>query len=110
MVKRATVQIRVWLEAEVHAGRDQLPGKLRQRVKKLIHDLSVQPRPPASTLLDMSGLALPDQVEIRRIRLENWRIIYALNETEKWVWVLALRQRPPYDYQDLEELTARLRD
>lgn len=32
---------------------------------------------------------------------ENWRIIYAVNDNEKWVWVLAIRQRPPYDYEDL---------
>jgi|GEM_PF-5378431 len=29
-------------------------------------------------------------------------------DEEQWVWVLALRRRPPYDYDDLPELIARL--
>jgi mRNA-degrading endonuclease RelE of RelBE toxin-antitoxin system len=47
-------------------------------------------------------------VEIRRSRLENWRIVYAVNDDEKWVWVLTIQQRPPYDYDDLAKLAARL--
>jgi hypothetical protein len=27
-----------------------------------------------------------------------------VNDAEAWVWVLAVRKRPPYDYEDLEEL------
>ena len=36
-------------------------------------------------------------------------MIYAVNDGEGWVWVLAVRQRPPYDYEDLDELVARVR-
>lgn len=98
----------MWIEPEVHARRDQLPGKVRQRIKKQIDDFANQPRPAVSQPLDTEGLGLPDQVEIRRARLENWRIIYAINDSEKWVWVLAIRERPPYDYEDLAEFAARL--
>jgi len=56
----------------------------------------------------MAGLDAPPNVEIRRIRLENWRIIYAFNEEVNWVWVLGIRQRPPYDYEDLPELISKL--
>jgi hypothetical protein len=31
-----------------------------------------------------------------------------MHEQEKWVWVLALRRRPPYDYDDLVDLLRRL--
>ena len=99
---------RLWIEVEVHENRKGLPGKVRQRIKKLVDNLEKQPRPPASKPLDTEGLLVPAHVEIRRIRLENWRIIYAVNEAEKWVWVLAIHQRPPYDYEDLTDLTARL--
>jgi mRNA interferase RelE/StbE len=101
---------RVWLEPEVHAGRNQLPGKIRQRIKKLMAGFITRPRQAGSQPLDSEGLNLPDQIEIRRFRLENWRIIYAVNDDEKWVWVLAIRQRPPYDYEDLPELAAKLRE
>lgn len=38
------------------------------------------------------------------------QVPYALNDYEKWVWILAIRQRPPYDYEDLPELAAKLRE
>jgi len=99
---------RLWLEAEVHVSRKYLPGKIRQRIKKLIEHLVEQPRPSMSRILVTEGLVVPTQIEIRRLRLENWRIIYAINDTEKWVWVLAIRQRPPYHYEDLTELASLL--
>ena len=98
----------LWLEAEVHESRKYLPGKVRQRIKRLIDRLVNQPRPTISKILVTEDLAVPLQIEIRRIRLDNWRIIYAVNDTEKWVWVLAIRQRPPYDYEDFAELASRL--
>jgi mRNA interferase RelE/StbE len=55
-----------------------------------------------------TGLDLREGVELRRIRMERWRIVYAVCDEEQWVWVLALRRRPPYDYDDLPELIARL--
>ena len=109
MVKKTGISAyRLWLEGEVHESRGDLPGKVQQRIKKLMDGLAIKPRPYISKTLDTSGLAVPMQIEIRRLRLENWRIIYAVNDTEKWVWVLAIRQRPPYNYEDLTELASRL--
>jgi mRNA interferase RelE/StbE len=106
MVKQtSTDRYRLWIEPEAHACRDQLPGKIRQRVKKQINSFTSQPRPAISQPLDVEGLGVSAQVEIRRARLENWRIIYAINDTEKWIWILAIRQRPPYNYDDLAELS-----
>ena len=90
--------------------RSLLPGKIRQQVKRLISELGDQPRPSVSQALDTTDLDVPAGVDIRRIRLEKWRIIYAVNESEKWAWVLAIRQRPPYDYKDLPELMAKLNE
>jgi mRNA-degrading endonuclease RelE of RelBE toxin-antitoxin system len=110
MVKRRPQKgsYRLWLEAEVHAARETLSGNIRQRVKQMLADLRNQPRPSQSQSMDVSGLELPDGVDIRRIRLEQWRIVYAVHDQEKWVWVLAIRRRPPYDYQDLQEIVQKL--
>jgi len=110
MVKKASHRYRVWLEPEVHAQRTKLPGSVRQRVKRQIDKLAKEPRPSISRLLDASGINLPSEIEIRRIRLENWRILYAVNDNQGWVWILAIHRRPPYGYEDLPELISRLSD
>ncbi|HSM56742.1 MAG TPA: hypothetical protein VK879_11365 [Candidatus Sulfomarinibacteraceae bacterium] len=84
--------------------RAALPGNVRQRVKRAINELSVDPRPPHSDGLDVIDLAVPDGMEMRRLRLDTWRVVYAVSDEEGWVWVLAIHRRPPYDYQDLHEL------
>lgn len=58
--------------------------------------------------MNTTGLDLREDVELRRIRMDRWRIVYALSDEEQWVWVLALRRRPPYGYDDLADLIARL--
>ena len=107
MVKQ-TRHFRLWVEPEVHSTRDVLPGNIRQRVKRLINALPFEPRPASSRVLDVEGLDVPEDVEIRRLRLDKWRILYAVNETEGWVWVLQIRKRPPYQYDDLPEIAAKL--
>jgi mRNA-degrading endonuclease RelE of RelBE toxin-antitoxin system len=57
----------------------------------------------------VSEIDVPLAVEVRRLRLPPWRIIYAVNDDEQWVWVLAIYRRPPYDYEDLDQLVAKLR-
>jgi len=77
-----------------------LPGHLRQRIRRAIGDLAATPRPPQSKELN-----LPDaEKEIRRLRLDKWRVLYAVSDSELTVDVFAVRKRPPYDYGDLEAL------
>ncbi len=83
----------------------QLPGSVRQRVKREVDGLAKEPRPPQSRLLRVPGFA----AELRRLRLERWRIVYAISEVDRAVDVLAVRKRPPYDYGDLAELLGELR-
>ena len=99
----------VWIEPAVYQVRKRLPGRFRQRVKRAIAALADDPRPPNSRALDVSDLDVPPDVELRRIRMDPWRMVYAVNDAEAWVWVLAVRKRPPYDYEDLEELLAEIR-
>jgi mRNA interferase RelE/StbE len=87
----------------------RLPGNMRQRVKRAIDGLGEDPRPPGSVALDMTGLPeKATEVELRRLRIERWRIVYAITERDLYVDVLAVRKRPPYDYGDLERLLAEL--
>ena len=92
-------------------GKD-LPGNVRQRIKRAIEDLSTEPRPSQSRELDLSGVKqaehLPEGIEVRRLRLDRWRVIYAVDEEWKSVFVLAVYRRPPYDYGDLDRLISDL--
>ncbi|MHB0958721.1 MAG: type II toxin-antitoxin system RelE family toxin [Pirellulaceae bacterium] len=81
----------------------RLPGNVRQRVKNVIDELAEDPRPTQSKKLDVTGPEDPAR-DIRRLRLDNWRIVYVISEHEKAVDVIAVRKRPPYDYGDLGEL------
>ncbi len=83
-----------------------LPGHVRQRVKLAIDDLGNNPHPPGSKPLDLSDMEAHTEVEreVCRLRIEKWRVLYAIVEAEKAVDVLAVRKRPPYDYGDLAQL------
>ncbi len=48
------------------------------------------------------------ELEVRRLRLEQWRVIYIIDEAWTEVGVLAVRKRPPYNYEDLAVLLADL--
>jgi mRNA interferase RelE/StbE len=77
-----------------------LPGHIKQRVRRAIDALAENPRPSDSKQLD-----LPDEVfSVWRLRFDRWRILYVVSEDEKTVDVLAVRRRPPYDYADLAQL------
>jgi mRNA interferase RelE/StbE len=85
---------------------------VRQRIKRAIDGLSTEPRPHHSRVLDLSKVEdaepIPQGIEVRRLRLDHWRVIYAIDESWRTVIVLAIRRRPPYDYEDLDRLIAGL--
>ena len=92
---------RIWIKDEAKAEVRGLPGNMRQRVRDAIIGLGDNARP-----LDSLRMRVPERValEVRRLRLDRWRIIYAVDEEWMEVGVLAVRKRPPYDYSDLDEL------
>ena len=79
----------------------RLPGHIRQRMRRAINDLANSPRPPHSKRLDFE---LPS-AEPRRLKIDDWRIIYAVIETDwQLIAVVGVRRRPPYAYADLPEV------
>lgn len=111
MPRSSKPSFQLWMLPAVHNVRQRLPGDVRNRIAQLIEQLQVTPRPANSITLTLSD-SVPEQVrtewEVRRIRIDDWRIIYAVNETWREIGVLTIRQRPPYDYSDLVQLLAEL--
>ena len=80
-----------------------LPGHMRQRVSRAIDELADNPRPSYSKQLEVADMEDPAR-EVRRLRIDNWRVVYLVSEDEQTVDVVAVRKRPPYDYGDLAQL------
>lgn len=96
---------KLWVKEEAKTEISQLPGHIRQRVRSVIRKLRDEPRPHNSTLLESP---VEINLEVRRLRLESWRVIYVVDDEWKEIGMLAVRKRPPYDYADLPELLAGL--
>ncbi len=86
------------------------PGVVRQRLRRAIDGLESEPRQSNGRPLDLSELApdLSADQQVWRLRLDNWRVVYLVNDMEKTVDVLAVRRRPPYDYGDLSRLLSEI--
>jgi mRNA-degrading endonuclease RelE of RelBE toxin-antitoxin system len=77
---------------------NRLRGNERRWMIRAIDALETEPRPANSKQLE----DISDQVEVRRLRLDPWRIIYLIIDEQPLV--LAIRRRPPYDYTDINKL------
>ena len=95
----------VWLLPVAHQEKCKLPGSIRQRIKRAIDELALEPRPYNSISM-RSPLELG--WELRRIRIDSWKIIYLVDDSFKEIGVLAIRKRPPYHYEDLTDLLEEL--
>ena len=98
---------RVWLRPSVHQARRQLPGNVRHRIRRFLDVLAHEPRPAGSRELRLPDTA-PSEIlrewEVRRFQLDEWRVVYAINDTWGELGVLRVAKRPPYRYEDLAEL------
>jgi len=74
----------------------RLPGNYRQRIKRLIESLMTDPRPrQAKELREM-----PDRY---RIRVDDWRIIYWIQDETVMILILDVRFKTgPETYAELE--------
>ena len=95
---------RVWIDPSAIAETKATPGNMRQLLKRAMKALATDPRPSDSKELEWP----PERFEPRRVKIRNWRIVDAVDDADHWVWVLAVRKRPPYDYGDLAQLLRRI--
>jgi mRNA-degrading endonuclease RelE of RelBE toxin-antitoxin system len=100
--------MRLWVESSALDEIAALPGHIRQRVRRAVSDLRETPRPSQSRILEMPDDVQLESLEARRLRLDNWRIVYVVDEHWEIITVLAVRKRPPYNYDDLRHLLARV--
>jgi len=90
------VPFRISYTEEVFRALRSMPGRYRQRVRRLIEALSTNPHPPGSK--ELRGL--PGRF---RLRFNGWRVIYRFDEDTNNLLVLAVRRKSgPETYQELE--------
>ena len=68
----------------------KLPGHKRRAVEGV----------PATKIVGQSRT--PE--EVRRWRSGTMRVLYMIHDENRWVALIAIRERPPYDYEDLDAL------
>jgi mRNA interferase RelE/StbE len=78
----------------------ELPGNMRQRVRRAIEDLAAQPEPSNSKRLNLPQI----NANVYRLRMDRWRVVYTVDESASAIDIIAVRKRPPYDYGDLASL------
>jgi mRNA-degrading endonuclease RelE of RelBE toxin-antitoxin system len=100
----------VILPPEVRLEIRNLPGNLRPRVIQVLEELKSNPIPAKTKKLETMALdqAMPPGFSLYRTRLDNWRIIYVVEEEFTLITILAIRKRPPYQYEDFQTLVDRL--
>ena len=96
--------MRLWIDRAVVDEIAGLPGNIRQRIRRAISDLPHNPHPDQSRALDVPDDLAVAGVTAYRVRIEQWRIIYVIDQELDQINVLAVRRRPPYDYDDLTDL------
>ncbi len=80
---------------------ERLPGHVRSRVRRAALDLEHNPQPAQSKRLSFD---LGSDRSLYRLRLDAWRVVYLVDDSAGQIYVLAVRRRPPYDYDDLADL------
>lgn len=100
--------MRLWVEPAVIDEIAALPGNIRQRVRRAVRDLPQEPRPAQSRALAIPEDLALEGLEARRLCMEHWRVIYVIDQDLDLITVLAVRRRPPYNYDDLRELLSSL--
>jgi len=74
-----------------------IPGNYRQRIRRTIEGLAIDPHPAEAIELEreLGGLF--------KIKLDRWRIIYTFNEDAGIVFVIGIRLKTgPETYEDLD--------
>lgn len=89
------MQYRLRIEREAEQQIERLPGHMRQRVKRTIAALATNPRPATAKPME------PPHSDKWRLRLENYRIIYTIEDEIVLVSVIRVGRRTQSTYEDL---------
>jgi mRNA interferase RelE/StbE len=100
--------MRLWVEPAALDEIAALPGHVRQRIRRAVSDLHKSPRPVYSRALEIPADMQIERLEARRLRIDSWRVLYVIDEEWEIITVLAVRKRPPYNYDDLRELLGQM--
>jgi mRNA interferase RelE/StbE len=74
----------------------ELPGNYRHRFRRALDELAVRPRPSAAK-------ELRERPGRYRIRIDRWRLIYRIDESDGVILVLRVRRKTgPETYLDIE--------
>ena len=93
---RSTVSYAIRYSNEAKLALTHLPGRYRQRAKKVIEALAVTPRPSGS-------VELRDRVGIFRVWLNGWRIIYQVDDDAQLLLIIGIRIKAgPETYENLD--------
>lgn len=92
---------KVYIQPDAGKEIDRLPGYVRQRIRRAVIGLREDPEPASAVQLNYD---LGAEREIWRLRLDTWRAVYVVDRKWSGVYVLAVRKRPPYQYEDLTSL------
>lgn len=87
---------RISYSDEAKRALPHLPGRYRQRARRVIEVLARNPRPAGAVeLRDLPG--------IFRIWLNGWRIIYRVNDDDTMLLIIGIRHKAgPETYENLE--------
>lgn len=74
---------------------ERLPGNMRQRIRRAIAHLCENPRPPESKQMEGELSAF------YRMRLEEYRIIYRIDDDIVQIEIVRVTKRSPRTYEGL---------
>jgi mRNA interferase RelE/StbE len=86
---------RLSLSREVYRAINRLPGNVRQRIRRVIASLAENPRP------DSAKAMVEDLESYYRIRVNDYRIIYTIDDDVVLVEIIRVVRRTPQTYEDL---------
>jgi mRNA interferase RelE/StbE len=86
---------RLKLPKTVHREIERLPGNMRQRVKQAVASLAFEPRPAHATELEA------ELAGFWRIKLEEYRIIYTIDDDLVVVELVRVAKRTSKTYTGL---------
>lgn len=90
------MRYRVRLTKSAKRSLATLPGRYRQRARRIVEGLAARPRPAGA-------LELRNQPGVYRMRLNGWRVIWEIDDEAGTVLVFGIRLKTgPETYEDLE--------